>query len=158
LIALFFAITGDMILDIFSIHVDSLRIAGGILLFTIAFDMIQARVSRESITEKEIDASQKREDIWIFPIALPLLSGPATIATIILLMKNATFIGQQIMVILAILATFIVALIAFMYSWRIYKVMGYTGMLVISRLLGLFLAALAVDMIINGIWNVYQTL
>lgn len=157
-ISLFFAITGSLILDMFSIRVDSLRIAGGILLFTISFDMIQARTSRESITEKEIDASQKRDDIWIFPIALPMLTGPATIATIILLMKNAYLIEYKLMVIFAILATFSIALLIFSYSWRIFKVIGYTGMKVTTRLLGLFLAALAVEMMINGVWNIYQAL
>ena len=75
-IALFFAITGSMILKLFSISVDSLRVAGGLLLFSIAFDMMHAKVSRESITEEEITQSQEREDIWVFPIGLPLLTDP----------------------------------------------------------------------------------
>ena len=78
MIALFFAIAGNVILNLFSISVDSLRVAGGILLFSIAFDMMHAKISRESITEEEISQSQEREDIWVFPIGLPLLTGPGT--------------------------------------------------------------------------------
>ena len=71
-IALFFAITGSMMLNLFNVSIDSLRVAGGLLLFSIAFNMMQAKISRESITEEEISQSQERNDIWIFPIALPL--------------------------------------------------------------------------------------
>ena len=158
LLSIFFAISGTLILDMFGVRVDSLRIAGGILLFTISFDMLQARTSRESITEKEIDASLRRDDIWIFPVALPMLTGPATIATIILLIKGAISFDYKIMVILAILLTFAITLFVLTHSWRISKFMGYTGMMVTTRLLGLFLAALAVEMIINGVWNIYNSL
>ncbi|MFP4655927.1 MAG: MarC family protein, partial [Methanohalobium sp.] len=84
-VALVFALTGNFVLDIFGIGVDSLRIAGGILLFTVALDMMHAKISRESITKNEITESIDREDIWIFPIALPLLTGPGAITTVIVL-------------------------------------------------------------------------
>ncbi|MBE0525114.1 MAG: MarC family protein [Methanosarcinales archaeon] len=157
IIALFFAITGDLLLKIFSINVDSLRVAGGILLFTIAFDMMHAQISRESITEKEMQESKKREDVWIFPIAMPIITGPGTITTIIVLIGNTDVIEHKLLVGLAILLTFSISLLIFLFSRRINKWVGYTGMLVFTRIMGLFLAALAVNFITQGIWNIYQT-
>ncbi|MCQ6962299.1 MarC family protein [Methanolobus chelungpuianus] len=155
IIALFFAFTGGLILDFFGITIDALRIAGGTLLFVVAFDMILGKVSRESITESEIDSSMDRSDVWIFPIALPLLTGPGTISTVIVLMNTADSIIQSASVIVAILLTFLISLILFRFSRRIYKFVGYTGMLVFTRLMGLLLAALAVNFVATGIWNTY---
>jgi multiple antibiotic resistance protein len=157
IIAFIFALTGKMILNFFGISIDSLRVAGGILLFVVAFDMILAKVSRESITEKEIDKSMDRSDIWIFPIALPLLTGPGTITTIIVLMGSALSIFQNLLVMIAILLTFVTTWIAFHFSRRIYKFLGYTGMLVFTRLMGLLLAAMAVNFVAVGIWNIYTS-
>jgi multiple antibiotic resistance protein len=157
IIAVFFAISGEMILDFFGISIDSLRVAGGILLFTVAFDMMLAKVSRESITEKEINKSMERSDIWIFPIALPLLTGPGTITTVIVLMGSAASVIQGLEVFVAISLTFVIALILFHFSRRIYKLLGYTGMLVFTRLMGLLLAAMAVNFIATGLWNIYTS-
>ena len=155
LIALFFAITGSIILKLFSISVDSLRVAGGLLLFSIAFDMMHAKLSRESITEEEITQSQEREDIWVFPIGLPLLTGPGAISTVIVLMGMAEGIEQKATVIISILLTFVVCLFIFLFSRRIHKFIGYNGMLVFTRLMGLLLAALAVDLTSTGIINIF---
>ncbi|MDK2830509.1 MAG: multiple antibiotic resistance protein [Methanolobus sp.] len=156
-IALFFAVTGKMILNFFGVSIDSLRVAGGILLFVVAFDMILAKVSRESITEKEIDKSMDRSDVWIFPIALPLLTGPGTITTIIVLMGSALSIFQNAIVMIAIILTFAITWVFFHFSRRIYKLLGYTGMLVFTRLMGLLLAAMAVNFVAIGIWNIYMS-
>src|SRR5690606_17065678 len=145
-IALFFAITGSIILNLFSISVDSLRVAGGLLLFSIAFDMMHAKISRESITDEEISESQERTDIWVFPIGLPLLTGPGTISTVIVLMESTASIEQKIIILVSIVLTFVLCLYIFLFSRRIHKFIGYNGMLVFTRLMGLLLAALAVDL------------
>ncbi len=155
IIALFFAITGRLILDFFGITIDSLRIAGGILLFVVAFDMILGKVSRESITKNEIDKSIDRSDTWIFPIAMPLLTGPGTISTVIVLMNTASSAMQNISVIVSILLTFFITLLLLRFSTGIYKFVGYTGMLVLTRLMGILLAALAVNFVATGLWNTY---
>jgi multiple antibiotic resistance protein len=155
-IALFFAITGSMILKLFSISVDSLRVAGGILLFSIAFDMMHAKISGESITEEEISQSQERDDIWVFPIGLPLLTGPGTISTVIVLMGGTQFIEEKIIILVSIILTFVVSLYIFLFSRRIHKVIGYNGMLVFTRLMGLLLAALAVDLTAKGIMAIFK--
>ncbi|WP_292468328.1 MarC family protein [Methanolobus sp.] len=157
IIALFFAVTGEIILNFFGVSIDALRVAGGILLFTVAFDMILAKVSRESITDTEINKSQDRSDIWIFPIGLPLLTGPGTITTVIVLMGSAASILQNMAVLFAIMLTFLITLILFRFSRRVYKFLGHTGMLVFTRLMGLLLAAMAVNLIALGIWNIYTS-
>jgi len=156
LVALFFAITGSVILNLFSISVDSLRVAGGLLLFSIAFDMMYAKVSRESITEEEISQSKEREDIWIFPIGLPLLTGPGTISTVIVLMGGTETIVQKIIIIASIILTFIMCLYIFRFSRGIHKIIGYNGMLVFTRLMGLLLAALAVNLTAIGLINIFH--
>lgn len=156
LIALFFAIAGNIILDLFNISVDSLRVAGGLLLFSIAFDMMHAKVSRESITEEEISQSQEREDIWVFPIGLPLLTGPGVISAVIVLMGSTENIEQKIIILISIILTFIICLYIFLFSRRIHKFIGYNGMLVFTRLMGLLLAALAVDLTSTGLINIFS--
>jgi len=156
LVALFFAITGSVILNLFSISVDSLRVAGGLLLFSIAFDMMHAKVSRESITDEEISQSQEREDIWIFPIGLPLLTGPGTISTVIVLMGGTETIVQKIIIIASIILTFIMCLYIFRFSRGIHKIIGYNGMLVFTRLMGLLLAVLAVNLTATGLINMFH--
>ena len=155
-IALFFAIAGNMILNLFSISVDSLRVAGGILLFSIAFDMMHAKISRESITEEEISQSQEREDIWVFPIGLPLLTGPGAISTVIVLMGSTESIEQKIIILVSIILTFVLCLYIFLFSRRIHKFIGYNGMLVFTRLMGLLLAALAVNLTSTGIIDIFH--
>ena len=115
-----------------------------------------AKVSRGSITEEEISQSQEREDIWIFPIGLPLLTGPGTISTVIVLMGGAQNIEQKIMVIASIILTFVVCSCVFLFSRSIHKLIGYNGMLVFTRLMGLLLAALAVHLTATGIINIFK--
>jgi multiple antibiotic resistance protein len=155
-IAIFFAIAGNIILNLFSVSVDSLRVAGGLLLFSIAFDMMHAKISGESITEEEISQSQEREDIWVFPIGLPLLTGPGAISAVIVLMGSTENIEQKIIVLVSIILTFVICLYIFLFSRRIHKLIGYNGMLVFTRLMGLLLAALAVNLTSTGIINIFH--
>ncbi|MCD4808253.1 MAG: MarC family protein [Methanococcoides sp.] len=157
-IALFFIITGTTILEILGISFDSLKVAGGLLLLMVAFDMMHAKISRQSITDKEIDASYEREDIWIFPIAMPILTGPATITTAIILTENAELVQQKLLITLAVVLTYSIAMVTFLFSRRIHKKVGYNGMLVLTRLFGLFLGAISVDMIASGIWGLYVSM
>jgi multiple antibiotic resistance protein len=136
--------------------VSSLQIAGGLLLFSIAFDMMYAKISGERITEEEISQSHERKDIWVFPIGLPLLAGPGTISTVIVLMGVAQTFEQKIIVLVSIILTFILCLYFFLFSRRINKLIGYNGALVFTRLMGLLLAALAVDLIARGIIDIFK--
>jgi len=120
--------------------------------------MMQAKISRESITDKEMDESSKRDDIWIFPIAMPILTGPATITTVIVLTETAGLVQQKTLIMLALVLTYSITLVTFLFSRRIHKKIGYNGMLVLTRLFGLFLGAISVSMIASGIWGIYLSL
>lgn len=156
ILALIFALMGELILHIFGITADSLRVAGGILLLLIAMDMIQAKTSRDSMTPEEKKDASTREDISAFPIATPLLTGPGAITTVILIIRSGKTIDLKIAAIFAILLTFILAYLIFRFANEIHKILGVTISLVISRIMGLFLAAIAVNFVADGIWNIYN--
>jgi multiple antibiotic resistance protein len=152
--AIVFSFTGDLILRFFNITADSLRVAGGVLLFLVAMDMLYGRLSRERLTAEEIRDASERENISVFPLAMPMLTGPGAITTIIVLIQRTEPL-EKIAVIAAILTTFILSYIIFRYSEYLNRVFGVTGMLVMTRIMGLFLGAIAVDFIATGIWNIY---
>ncbi|MDP2766731.1 MAG: MarC family protein [Candidatus Methanoperedens sp.] len=156
IIAIVFSISGEIILKLFNITADSLRVAGGVLLFLVAIDMLFARTTRESITSEELKDASQRENISVFPIAMPLLTGPGAITTIIVLIRTAENIDSKLIVIGAILLTFFITFLVFRFSDYFNKVVGMTGMLVMTRLMGLFLAAIAVDFISTGIKGLFK--
>ncbi|MFZ3060916.1 MAG: MarC family protein [Candidatus Methanoperedens sp.] len=155
IIAIIFSVLGDIILKLFNITADSLRVAGGVLLFLVAIDMLFARTTRESITSEELKDAAQRENISIFPIAMPLLTGPGAITTIIVLIRTAENLDSKLLVVGAILLTFIITFLIFRFSDYFNRVVGMTGMLVMTRLMGLFLAAIAVDFISTGIKGIF---
>lgn len=156
IIAIIFSVLGDIVLKLFNITADSLRVAGGVLLFLVAIDMLFARTTRESITSEELKDASQRENISIFPIAMPLLTGPGAITTIIVLIKTAENLDSKLLVVGAILLTFIITFLIFRFSDYFNKVVGMTGMLVMTRLMGLFLGAIAVDFIFTGIKGIFN--
>lgn len=155
IVAIVFSISGEIILKLFNITADSLRVAGGVLLFLVAIDMLFARTTRESITTEELKDASQRENISIFPIAMPLLTGPGAITTIIVLIRTAGNIDLKLMVIGAILLTFFITFLIFRFSDYFNKVVGMTGTLVMTRIMGLFLGAIAVDFISTGIKGIF---
>jgi len=156
-LAIIFALSGELILGFLGVSVDSLRVAGGILLFIVALDMLHARIPRESVSTEEIKDATKREDVSVFPIAMPLLTGPGAITTVIVHMRAGATLELKIMVILAILLTFALSYLIFRSADKINKILGFTGSLVITRVMGLLLGAIAVDFIATGIWNIYTS-
>ena len=158
IIAIIFAISGEYILDFFSITADSLRVAGGILLFLVAIDMLFARTTRESITSEEVSAAVHRENVSVFPMAMPMLTGPGAITTILLYTnpKGGGNLQIKLIVIMAILLIFAITFLIFRSSDYFNKVVGMTGMLVMTRLMGLFLGAIAVDFIAAGIKGLFN--
>ena len=158
LIFVLFAVAGDYVLQALGVTVNAFKIAGGVLLFLLSVDMVFARQSGlRSTTVREQDEARYREDISVFPMAFPLIAGPGSLATLLLFMMDAR--GQPLaflslfVVILGVLAITLVSLLA---TTRIMRVMGVTGANVVSRLLGVVLAALAVQYMLDGIRNAFQ--
>ena len=156
-IALLFAITGDYVLRFFGATVDSLRVAGGILLFIMAMDMLKAR-PRRKVTEAEMEDASDREDVSVFPLATPLLTGPGAITTVIVLMGTAAGPVEKGVVLLAITATFAAAYLILRSSEYVDRIFGVTGILVMTRIMGLMLGAIAVNFVAVGAWNIYAAM
>jgi multiple antibiotic resistance protein len=158
IIALLFAIGGDLILQFFGITVDSLRVAGGILLFLVAIDMLKGEREQKKVTDAELQDANLREDISVFPLATPLLTGPGAITTVIVQMGDALTILQKVLVITALILTFAATYIILRSSEYIDKVLGVTGIMVMSRIQGLVLGAIAVNFVATGAWNIFISL
>lgn len=147
-----FALLGGMILQLFGISLEAFRIAGGILLFGIGMEMVQARTPRTKLTDAEKSESSPAEDIMITPLAFPIISGPGALTTAIVLMNEAQGSPAKIAVIMASI------LIAILLTWftmiradDIVKRIGARENRALNRLMGVLLIAIAVQFVINGI-------
>lgn len=150
-----FALAGDWLLRLLGISVSAFKIAGGVLLFLLAVDMVLARESGlRSTTVREQDEARYREDISVFPMAFPLITGPGALATMLLLTAGAEdWIGVSLVLAMGLLAL-LVTLVMLLLTQPLMRVIGVTGGSVISRLLGVVLAALAVQYVVDGFTEV----
>lgn len=151
-ILLFFAVLGNAILDVFGITIPALRTAGGVLLLLIAIDMVFARHSGGTGTtdEEELEARQS-QDISVFPLAMPLMAGPGAISAVILLTTGATSDLEFWLVLAAIVVILALCWLTLLIAIPIQRLLGLTGLSVVSRVVGILLAALAVQFVFDGI-------
>jgi multiple antibiotic resistance protein len=151
-ILLFFAVLGDGILNVFGITLPALRTAGGVLLLLIAIDMVFARHSGATgtTTEEEME-SRQRSDISVFPLAMPLLAGPGAISAAILLTTGAQSDLEFWIVLAALVLIMLAAWITLLLAIPIQRLLGITGLAVVSRVVGILLAALAVQFLFDGV-------
>ena len=148
----FFALVGRFLLDRLGISLYAFDIAGGLLLFLIAVDMLFGRQSGARETKAESEEAMTREDVSVFPLAIPLIAGPGTIATTILYVDLATPHPLELLAVAAaISSTLLVAWLVMRSSIDIIRLFGRTGILVLSRILGILLAALAIQFILNAV-------
>ncbi|MBT4890971.1 MAG: MarC family protein [Rhodospirillales bacterium] len=152
-VLLFFAFFGEAVLRNFGISLPALRTAGGILLLLMAIDMVFARQSGGmTTTDEENQEALGKQDVSVFPIATPLIAGPGSIGATILLIANAK--GDQthiFTIIAAMLSVVTLAFLLMMVATHVHKLLGVTGLQVISRVVGVLLAALAMQFIFDGI-------
>lgn len=147
-----FGAFGRLIFDSLGVTPEAFSIAGGVLLFLVAIDMLFGRQSGTRETKREQREAQMREDVSVFPLAIPMIAGPGTITTIILLVDSAA--GQPLELVsiaFAATVTLLAAAGAMLVSLPIQKRVGTTGILVMSRVLGMLLAAVAAQFILNGV-------
>jgi multiple antibiotic resistance protein len=145
-----FALLGDWILRLFSITPEAFRIAGGIILFGIGFDMLQVRRSRTRTTEEEENEGYQREDPGIIPLGMPLLAGPGTITTVIALISRARSVTEQGMIFLSIVLVVGITWALLTMAPRVAGVLGRTGTNVLQRLMGLIGMVVGVQFVIDG--------
>lgn len=152
LILVVFALFGEALLAALHIELNSFRIAGGIMLFVIAMDMVfEKRTQRREERAEKVKATPEVEDVSVFPMAMPMIAGPGSIATIMLLMARAEGTEQTLAILAAMLAVMALTLIALIAAGPVLRVLGTRVEAVITRLLGVLLAALAAQYVLDGV-------
>lgn len=157
LILYVFFFVGDPLLRALGITIPAFRIAGGALLFLLAIDMVFARQSGlRSTTRREQEEAEQRPDVSVFPLAFPLISGPGALTTVLLMTggeHTPWYVAAMVGVLTLVL---LLTLLALWLAPLILRVLGETGANVVSRLLGLILAALAVQFVLDGIRTAFR--
>lgn len=151
-ILLVFALFGEQLLGALHIQLDSFRIAGGIMLFLIALEMVfEKRTQRREERAEKIRATPEIEDVSVFPMAMPMLAGPGAIASIMLLMARAEGTEQTLAILVALASVMLLTLAALLAATPLMKLFGNDVEAVVTRLLGVLLAALAIQFVIDGV-------
>ncbi len=146
-----FTLFGNNILTFFGITVAAFQVAGGIILFFIGFAMIRIIRARVITTPEEEDESEKKEDISIVPMAVPILAGPASITTVMVLSSRMTGWESKVVVLGGSLLTMIIAFLLLTFADSVQRVFGRTGMNILERVMGLILCVMAAQFVIDGV-------
>lgn len=147
-----FAFFGEDLLGALQIQLDSFRIAGGLMLFWIAFEMVfEKRTKRRAERAEKVNADPEIEDVSAFPMAMPMMAGPGAIAAIMLLMNEAKGINETLEVFAALGLVLALTAVALIAARPLIRLLGDKVEAVITRLLGVLLAALATQYVIDGI-------
>lgn len=152
-----FALFGQDILRALGISLDGFRIAGGIMLFLIALEMVfEKRTQRREDRAQKMIAADEVDDVSIFPMAMPMLAGPGSIASIMLLMSRGTGIERTLVILAALGAILVLTYFALLLAGPIMRVLGAKVEAVVTRLLGVLLAALAAQFVIDGLKGAFN--
>lgn len=147
-----FALFGEALLSTLGIGLDAFRIAGGIMLFLIALEMVfEKRTQRREDRAQKLIETPEVEDVSIFPMAMPMIAGPGSIASVMLLMSRSNGVEQSLVVVAALVANLALMLLALLAAGPIMRLLGTKIEAVITRLLGVLLAALAAQFVIDGV-------
>jgi multiple antibiotic resistance protein len=146
-----FAIFGQFIFAIYGITIPAFKIAGGILLFSIAFSMLQGERSKTRITDVEKEEALQKEAVGIVPLGIPMFAGPGAITTVMILVSGAGGPLELIFVFSSIILTTIISYLLLKYSDRVFRLMGRSGAMAFTRIMGLLLSAVAVTFVLSGV-------
>ncbi|HEY4138631.1 MAG TPA: NAAT family transporter [Casimicrobiaceae bacterium] len=149
IILIAFAMGGTLIFEMFGITLEAFRIAGGLILWVVAMDMLHGE-RRTQESRPEIVEGQAKEDVAVTPLAMPMLAGPGAISTIMVLAGQARTMPQKAIVYGSIVFTLLISWIVLRVAERVVLRMGQTGIRVMTRIMGLLLAAIAVQFVITG--------
>lgn len=151
LILAFFLLFGPTLLAYFGIGLAAVRICGGILLFVIALEMLYGRPTRTISSRRERELAGAKEDISLTPLAFPLLAGPGAIATSLLFAPRAAGVGDRLLLLAAAALVLLVTLLMLRRAEGLLRLVGDLGATIVTRLMGLILAFLAVQYVIDGV-------
>jgi len=153
-----FSILGSVIFNIFGITIEAFQIMGGIIFFRSGFRMSEAKIGRSRTTPMEREESQESDDIAITPIGIPLIAGPGAITASMLLSSQTPQLYSYATLGVSIFLVLTVVYLILRNGGLLMKALGYTGMRVIQRLMGLVLMVIAVQFVINGVMSILSPL
>lgn len=152
-----FALFGQYIFSIYGITIPAFKIAGGLLLFSVAFSMMHGQRSRTKLSEEDQEEAMEKEEVGIVPLGIPLFAGPGAITTVMIYVSEATSQNGDLMAVLSvflgIILTVVISYILLTYSEGIFEKMGRSGAMAFSRVMGLLLAAVAISFILSGVFQ-----
>jgi len=158
-VLMFFALLGKPMLNALGIQLASFRIAGGVMLFMIALDMVfERRTQRREVRAQSIEGTPQAEDISVFPMAIPMIAGPGSIASAMLWVSRADDAVEVATVLAAITAVILLTLVTLLAAGPIMRVLGDRIEAMITRILGVILAALAAQFIVDGLKQSFPSL
>lgn len=153
---LVFALAGGLIFRMFGISIGAFRVAGGLLLFLMAVDMMRAQPSGTRSSEAEVAEGQEKNEPGVVPLGVPMLAGPGAIATVSVLMSSARHsFSKSMIVILCVVVTAMITFLVLSNAVRLERTLKATGMNVLNRVMGLILAAVAVQFVATGIVELF---
>lgn len=157
LILLIAAFFGKVLLNFFGISLPSFRVAGGVLFLLMGVDMLNARPSRSRETPEETEEAEHRKEIAIVPMAIPQLAGPGAIGSVILFMDSGVFWARLPQITSVILVISFLSWLSLRLANPIGKMLGKTGINIFSRIEGLLLVAVSVELIVSGLRQLWLT-
>jgi multiple antibiotic resistance protein len=153
-----FGIAGSFIFSFFSITIAAFKMAGGILLFGVGLEMMRAQHSDTRSTTEEQAEAETKEDVGLIPLGLPLLSGPGAIATVMVLVGKAKSLPERMSVQFAVFAVSVLTFLILRSAAYVARALGRTGINLIGRVMGLILAASAMQFVIDGLRDAFPRL
>jgi multiple antibiotic resistance protein len=151
IILLLAAFAGEAILGFFGIGLHSFRVGGGILVLLMAISMLQAKQSRIRQSPSEAEYAEEKENVAVVPLAIPLMAGPGAISLAIIHGHQAVTMPSKMMLVASIVAVALIALVSLHLAKPIGKALGVTGLNIATRIMGLILASIGVQMIAQGL-------
>ena len=152
-ILLVFALIGKVLFDLLNVTLDSLRIAGGLLMLAIAFDMLMGKSPAS-----RIDEAEERESVAVTPMATPLLAGPGAMTTVMIYMNDADTQVMKGSILIAILIAMAAGFIILINCETVYNIIRKDGARVLTKIMGIVLATIAIEMIVNGLLHAFPAL
>jgi len=156
IILITFSLIGDLIFSFYGITIHAFRIAGGILLFKISLDMIESKRSRTRTTPAEIEEAEEKHEVAYNPLGVPLIAGPGSIASIMILSSEAKNYTDRATVFIALIIVLLITFTIFKLSKILSNYFGRSGLRIMQRIMGLILMVISIEFVLKGIEETIQ--
>lgn len=153
-ILIIFGLFGNLIFDLYGITIPAFKIAGGALLFSIAFTMTKGQLTKAKMTTEEEEEATEKEEVGVVPLGIPLFAGPGAITTVMIYVSYAQNSSDPVFdfisIFIGIIVTVAISFVMLKYADPLFKRMGRSGTMAFTRIMGLLLAAMAVEFMLSG--------